>query len=237
MSLLLLRRLGLTWELANEGSQLIQHSPSKLLFRCNLRVKILVFYFSFHFLLLFFIYLQKHFHRGLKVLDDMDASGVKPDCHSFTYLISHCTSEDEINKYHDMMDGMGTPPTKHLHKALIQSYVACKSLERARHVVKENGTSDILHSELMNTLAYSLALHGEVEEARRVYDQVLQSQGTIEPLTALCLIQRLDSADNLKYLLELLKHLTDTDLWDAGCSSILLFCVRHKNLEFSRLSS
>lgn len=47
---------------------------------------------------LFSFLLQKNFHKGLEVLKQMDASDVKPDSHTFSYIIGNCNTEDDIIK-------------------------------------------------------------------------------------------------------------------------------------------
>lgn len=55
------------------------------------------YYFKI-FLFILFIFLQKNFHKGLMVLKEMEARGVKPDSQTFSYILGNCNSEDDIIK-------------------------------------------------------------------------------------------------------------------------------------------
>ncbi|KVH99068.1 hypothetical protein Ccrd_022648 [Cynara cardunculus var. scolymus] len=89
---------------------------------------------------------QKNFNKALMVLKQMEASGLNPDSHTFSYIIGNCSSEDDIIKYRKELDESGVTATKHIYMALINAYAACGLFEKAKqeHLQSEGELSRLL---------------------------------------------------------------------------------------------
>ncbi|KAK1407047.1 hypothetical protein QVD17_38657 [Tagetes erecta] len=171
---------------------------------------------------------QKNFNKGLMVLKQMDAMKVKPDSQTFSYILGNCNSEDDIIKYQRELCESGVQPTKHVFMALINAYAACGLFEKAKQVLSDKGIPANNLNEIKSVLVSALAVNGQLAEALKVYDEIQQDCANLEPKAAISLIEHLQSEGELSRLLQLLKQLQDSELWDDGCGRIILYCVRHK---------
>ncbi|KAL7598217.1 pentatricopeptide repeat-containing protein At4g04790, mitochondrial isoform X1 [Lactuca sativa] len=173
---------------------------------------------------------QKNFHKGLMVLKQMDKSKVKPDSLTFSYILGNCNSEDDIIKYIKELEESGVQPTKHIFMALINAYAACGLFDKAKQVLSDKRIAFQVVNEMKSVLVSALATNGQMADALEVYDQLKQVEAILEPKSAICLIEHLQSEGELDRLLQLLKQLEDSELWHDGCARIILYCVRYKLL-------
>ncbi|XP_024976772.1 pentatricopeptide repeat-containing protein At4g04790, mitochondrial-like isoform X2 [Cynara cardunculus var. scolymus] len=173
---------------------------------------------------------QKNFNKALMVLKQMEASGLNPDSHTFSYIIGNCSSEDDIIKYRKELDESGVTATKHIYMALINAYAACGLFEKAKQVLSDKKIPKDSLNEIKSVLVSALASQGQMTNALEIYDEIKQDAADLEPKSIICLIEHLQSEGELSRLLQLLKQLKDFDFWDDGCARIILYCVRHKLL-------
>ncbi|XP_071692376.1 pentatricopeptide repeat-containing protein At4g04790, mitochondrial-like [Rutidosis leptorrhynchoides] len=174
---------------------------------------------------------QKNYNKGLMVLKQMEASGVAPDSHTFSYIIGNCNSEEDIIKYREELREAHVQPTKHIFMAYINAYAACGLFEKAKQVLSDNHIPDKNRTEIKSVLVSALAANGQMADALEVYDEIKQEKATLEPKSIICLIEHLKSEGELDRLLQLLSQLENSELWDDGCGRIILYCVRHKLLD------
>ncbi|KAL9267496.1 Pentatricopeptide repeat-containing protein [Drosera capensis] len=76
----------------------------------------------------------------------------------------------------------------------------------------------------------ALASNGRISGALEVYDKVRESGSTVGPKALVSLVEHMESAGQLPRLLQILDELTDTFYWIDGCSRVIVYCVRHKDL-------
>lgn len=174
---------------------------------------------------------HKNFNKGLMVLKQMDASGIAPDSHTFSYIIGNCNSEEDIIKYREELLDAEVTPTKHVFMALINAYAACGLFEKAKQILSDKAIPAKYSNEIKSVLVSALAVNGQIADALEVYDEIKQVAANLEPKSIICLIEHLQSEGELSRLLQLLSQLQDSELWDEGCARIILYCVRHKLLD------
>ncbi|GAB2215848.1 hypothetical protein Droror1_Dr00020253, partial [Drosera rotundifolia] len=167
---------------------------------------------------------------GYRVLEEMEKAGVKPDYQTYSYLINNCKREKDIIKYYDRVKSSGLTITKHIFMALINAYANCGKLEKAKKVIFDDGVPAKNINEIRSALLMALASNGKISDALEVYDKVRESGSTVEPKALVSLVEHMESAGQLPRLLQILDELTDTFYWIDGCSRVILYCVRHKDL-------
>ncbi|KAH1097450.1 hypothetical protein J1N35_014371 [Gossypium stocksii] len=72
----------------------------------------------------------------MMVLKQMESEDVKPDSHTYSYLIANCNCEEDITKYCEEMKAAGIQVTKHIFMALINAYTACGQIEKAKQLLQ-----------------------------------------------------------------------------------------------------
>ncbi|KAL4273268.1 hypothetical protein GQ457_13G002560 [Hibiscus cannabinus] len=167
---------------------------------------------------------------AMTVLKLMESEDVKPDSHTFSYLIGNCNSEEDITMYHEEMKRTGVPFTKHIYMALINAYAACGQIEKAKLVVLDTGIPVNCLNEIKSVLVSALASSGMMPDALNLYKEINLNGGTLEPKAAISLIEHYKSDGELSILLQLLEELHDMDYWVDGCCRVVLHFIRHKQL-------
>ncbi|KAJ1393174.1 Tetratricopeptide-like helical domain superfamily [Sesbania bispinosa] len=167
---------------------------------------------------------------GVRVLEHMLCSGIKPDSQTFSYLISNSETEEDIVKYYEELKQSGIRATKQIFMALINAYAACGQLEKAKQVILDPLIPVKSLNQIKSVLVSVLASHGQLSEALLIYDEIKQAGHNLEPKDVLSLIEHTRSDGELDTLLLLLKELNDTDYWNDACCRIILYCIWNKNL-------
>ncbi|CAO2835964.1 unnamed protein product [Amaranthus hypochondriacus] len=173
---------------------------------------------------------EKNMGGMLKVLEEMKDADVKPDSQTFGYLISTCTSEEDIIKYYEQLKDVGVHATKHIFMALINAYVASGQFSKAKEVVLDKGIPVKNINEIKSALVSSLASHGQLSDALKIFEEIKQSGYSLEPKAVISLIEHQQSSGNLNLLLQLLEELNDIHYWADGCFRVILYCIRNKEL-------
>ncbi|KAK8706080.1 hypothetical protein V6N13_049658 [Hibiscus sabdariffa] len=167
---------------------------------------------------------------ALTVLKLMEREDIKPDSHTYSYLIGNCNCEEDITMYHEEMKRTGVPFTKHIYMALINAYAACGQIEKAKLVVLDTGIPVNCLNEIKSVLVSALASSGMMPDALNLYKEINLNGGTLEPKAAISLIEHYTSDGELSILLQLLEELHDMDYWVDGCCRVVLQFIRHKQL-------
>ncbi|KAG9146745.1 hypothetical protein Leryth_005059 [Lithospermum erythrorhizon] len=173
---------------------------------------------------------EKNIHSALAVLKQMEKADVKPNSSTFSYLISNCSSKEEIVKIFDEMKQSGVLVTKHVLMALINAFAACGEFENAKQVVLDGLIPVKNLNEMRSVLVSALASHGQLSDALTIYEEIKQAGCSLEPKAALALIEHIKSEGQLDRLLQLLEKLQDQDYWIDGCYRVLMYCVHHNHL-------
>lgn len=173
---------------------------------------------------------EKDIHAALKVLKQMEDANVKSDSQTFSYLISNCTSGDNISKFLDEMKDSGVQYTKHVYMALINGYTASGQFEEAKQVIYDRRVPVKSFNEIRSALISALASHGQMLDALKIYEEMNKAQCKLEPKTIICLIEHLQSEGELHRLLHLLEQLDGLDRWVDACFRVITYCVRHNHL-------
>ncbi|ONI13099.1 hypothetical protein PRUPE_4G202300 [Prunus persica] len=89
---------------------------------------------------------EKNIYGGLRVFKQMKEAYVQPDSQTFSYLISNCDSEEDINKYYEEMKRSGIQVTKQIFMALVNAYATCGQFEKAKqeHLQSDEELSRLL---------------------------------------------------------------------------------------------
>ncbi|CAH9107923.1 unnamed protein product [Cuscuta epithymum] len=172
---------------------------------------------------------QNNFHGGLMVLKQMEDANVKPDSQTFSYLINNCKSEDNLNKFFNVMKHSEVQVTKHVCMALINAYAACGQFKKAKQVISDGRVPIKSLNELKSVLVSALASHGQVSDALDIYEEIKQANCNLAPKAVISLIEHLRSEGNLDILLHLLGELDDLDYWVEAAFRIISYCIRHKH--------
>lgn len=114
---------------------------------------------------------EKDIHAALKVLKQMEDANVKSDSQTFSYLISNCTSGDNISKFLDEMKDSGVQYTKHVYMALINGYTASGQFEEAKQVIYDRRVPVKSFNEIRSALISALASHGQMLDALKIYEE------------------------------------------------------------------
>ncbi|XP_021834329.1 pentatricopeptide repeat-containing protein At4g04790, mitochondrial-like isoform X3 [Prunus avium] len=173
---------------------------------------------------------EKNIYGGLRVLKQMKEADVQPDSQTFSYLISNCESEEDINKYYEELKHSGIQVTKQIFMALVNAYATCGQFEKAKQVLLDKGIPVKCLNEIKSMLVQSLASHGQLCDAFSIYEEMKQAGCSLEPKAVISLIEHLQSDEELSRLLPLLDELDDPDYWFEGCLRTILHCVRYKHL-------
>ncbi|KAM1582839.1 hypothetical protein ACFX10_030524 [Malus domestica] len=173
---------------------------------------------------------EKNIYGGLRVLQQMKAANVKPDSQTFSYLITNCNSEKDINKYYEEMKQSGIQFTKQIFMALIHAYAACGQFENAKQVLLDNGIPVKNLNEIKSVLIHTLASRGQLCDAFNIYEEMKQAGCSVEPKAVISLIEHSQSDEEFSKLFSLLDELDDPDHWLEGCMRTILHCVRNKHL-------
>ncbi|XP_038686770.1 pentatricopeptide repeat-containing protein At4g04790, mitochondrial-like isoform X2 [Tripterygium wilfordii] len=172
---------------------------------------------------------EKNIVGGFSVLKQMENADVKPDSQTFSYLISHCDSEERINKYYEEMQCVGVQVTKQVVMALINAYASIGQFEKAKQVLADKGVSTRGLTECKSALVSALASHGQISDALQIYKEIKDAECDLEPKAIISLIEHTQSEGEISRLFKLLKELHDQDYWVDGCCRVLLYCVRNKH--------
>ncbi|WVZ77992.1 hypothetical protein U9M48_025776, partial [Paspalum notatum var. saurae] len=172
-------------------------------------------------------YKEKNHNGAQMVLSQMQIAGVKPDSETFSYLIVNCESEENISKYLDQLRQDGIQMTKHIYVALIYAYARLGNFDMAKQVLLEKEIPHKLLSDIRSALVGALALNGRVLDALRMYEEIKQSNGSLEPKAAITLIEHIRTEGELNTMHQLLDDLNDSSSWFDGCARVLLYCVQH----------
>ncbi|KAA8526940.1 hypothetical protein F0562_008831 [Nyssa sinensis] len=173
---------------------------------------------------------EKNLYGGSMVLKQMEKADVKPDSQTFSYLISNCDCEEDINKYYEELKNAGVQVTKHIYMALINAYAACGQFEKAKQVVLNNGVPVKSLIEIKSALVSALVSHGQIPDALNIYEEIKQAKCNLEPKAIISIIEHLQSEGEMSRLLQLLEELDDSDYWVDGCVRVTLYSIRHKHL-------
>ncbi|XP_028237932.1 pentatricopeptide repeat-containing protein At4g04790, mitochondrial-like isoform X2 [Glycine soja] len=174
---------------------------------------------------------EKNIRGGLRVLNQMRGANVKPDSHTFYYLIQNCETEEDIIKYCEEMKQSGVHATKQIFMALINSYAASGKLEKAKQVVLDSNIPNKSLNEIKSVLVSALASHGQLSEALLVYEEIKKAGHNLEPKAVITLIEEFTKFNGeLDGLLLLLEEMNDVDYWVDGCFKVIMYCIRNKNL-------
>ncbi|KAK4355281.1 hypothetical protein RND71_024252 [Anisodus tanguticus] len=169
---------------------------------------------------------EKDTHAALKVLKQMEDANMKPDSQTFSYLISNCTSGDNISKFLDEMKDSGVQRTKHVYMALINGYAASGQYEKAKQVIDDRGVPVKGFNEIRSVLVSALASHGQMSDALKIYEEMKEAQCMLEPKAIICLIEKLQDEGDLHRLLHLLEQLNGLDHWVDASYRVITYCIR-----------
>ncbi|KAJ8542936.1 hypothetical protein K7X08_005459 [Anisodus acutangulus] len=169
---------------------------------------------------------EKDTHAALKVLKQMEDANMKPDSQTFSYLISNCTSGDNISKFLDEMKDSGVQRTKHVYMALINGYAASGQYDKAKQVIDDRGVPVKGFNEIKSVLVSALASHGQMSDALKIYEEMKEAQCMLEPKAIICLIEKLQDEGDLHRLLHLLEQLNGLDHWVDASYRVITYCIR-----------
>ncbi|KAG8658130.1 pentatricopeptide repeat-containing protein At4g04790, mitochondrial isoform X3 [Manihot esculenta] len=172
---------------------------------------------------------EKNINGALTVLKEMERAEVRPDSQTYSYLIANCDSEDQIIKYYEELKVAGISVSKQIFMALINSYATCGQFEKAKLVLLEKGIPIKNLNEIKSVLVSALASHGQLCDALDLYEEIKEAGKYLEPKSVICLIDHLQSEDEISRLLQLLEELQDPDYWVDGCYRVILYCIRNKH--------
>ncbi|KAG2648324.1 hypothetical protein PVAP13_1NG042515 [Panicum virgatum] len=172
-------------------------------------------------------YREKNYNGAQMVMSQMQIAGVKPDSETFSYLILNCESEESIAKYHDQLRQDGIQMTKHIYVALINAYTRLGNFDMAKQVLLDKEIPSKLLSEIKSALVGALASNGQVLDALRMYTNIKQSGGSLEPKAAIALIDHIQTEGEVDRMHQLLDELNDLSSWFDGCGRAVLYCVQH----------
>ncbi|XP_058730510.1 pentatricopeptide repeat-containing protein At4g21880, mitochondrial-like [Vicia villosa] len=174
---------------------------------------------------------EKNIVGGLAVLKHMQDANVDPDSQTFSYLISNCETEDDINMYYEELKQFDIYPTRQIFMALINAYAACGELEKAKQVVLDSRIPLKCLNEIKSVLVSALASHGQLSEALAIYEEIKKAGHNLEPKAVITLIDELRHiSGELEGLLLLLKELSDLNYWVDGCFRVIQYCVQNRHL-------
>ncbi|MBA0641558.1 hypothetical protein Goklo_026096 [Gossypium klotzschianum] len=176
---------------------------------------------------------ESNISGAMMVLKQMESEDVKPDSHTYSYLIANCNCEEDITKYREAMKAAGIQVTKHIFMALINAYTACGQIEKAKQVVLDKGIPVNSLNEIKGALASALACSGMMPDALNIYKEIKQNGGTLEPKPVISLIEHFTSEGDVNILLQLLEELHDPDYWFDGCCRAVVHCVTKKHLRLA----
>ncbi|MBA0606612.1 hypothetical protein Godav_019054 [Gossypium davidsonii] len=176
---------------------------------------------------------ESNISGAMMVLKQMESEDVKPDSHTYSYLIANCNCEEDITKYCEAMKAAGIQVTKHIFMALINAYTACGQIEKAKQVVLDKGIPVNSLNEIKGALASALACSGMMPDALNIYKEIKQNGGTLEPKPVISLIEHFTSEGDVNILLQLLEELHDPDYWFDGCCRAVVHCVTKKHLRLA----
>ncbi|KAK4714848.1 hypothetical protein R3W88_020755 [Solanum pinnatisectum] len=169
---------------------------------------------------------EKDTRAALEVLKRMEDANVKSDSQTFSYLISNCTTEDNISKFLDEMKDSGVQLTKHVYMALINGYAASGQFEKAKQVICDRGVPAKGLNEIRSVLVSALASHGQISDALDIYKEMEEAQCKLEPKAVICLIENLQIEGDLHRLLHLLEQLNGLDQWVDASYRVITYCIR-----------
>ncbi|KAJ1277772.1 hypothetical protein BS78_04G028900 [Paspalum vaginatum] len=172
-------------------------------------------------------YKEKNHNGAQMVMSQMQIAGVKPDSETFSYLIVNCESDVNISKYLDQLRQDGIQMTRHIYVALIYAYARLGNFDMAKQVLLDKEIPHKLLSDLRSALVGALASNGQVLDALRMYEEIKQSNGSLEPKAAIALIEHIRTKGELNTMHQLLDDLNDSSSWFDGCGRVLLYCVHH----------
>ncbi|PPR96280.1 hypothetical protein GOBAR_AA24387 [Gossypium barbadense] len=176
---------------------------------------------------------ESNISGAMMVLKQMESEDVKPDSHTYSYLIANCNCEEDITKYYKAMMAAGIQVTKHIFMALINAYTACGQIEKAKQVVLDKGIPFNSLNEIKGALASALACSGMMPDALNIYKEIKQNGGTLEPKPVISLIEHFTSEGDVNILVQLLEELHDPDYWFDGCCRAVVHCVTNKHLRLA----
>ncbi|MBA0676135.1 hypothetical protein Goari_017641 [Gossypium aridum] len=176
---------------------------------------------------------ESNISGAMMLLKQMESEDVKPDSHTYSYLIANCTCEEDITKYYEAMKAAGIQVTKHIFMALINAYTACGQIEKAKQVVLDKGIPVNSLNEIKGALASALACSGMMPDALNIFKEIKQNGGTLEPKPVISLIEHFTSEGDVNILLQLLEELHDPDYWFDGCCRAVVHCVTKKHLRLA----
>ncbi|KAL5736070.1 hypothetical protein ACOSQ2_030858 [Xanthoceras sorbifolium] len=172
---------------------------------------------------------KKDIQSALMVLKKMELADVKPDSQTFGFLIQNCDKEEDIIKYYEELKCAGVQVTKYVYMALINAYANCGEFEKAKQVVLDKGMSIKCLSDIKGTLVTALASHGQISDARIIFEEIKQAGCDIEPKVVISFIEHLQSEVELSGLIQLLDEFHG-DHWIECCCRLFVHSVRFKNL-------
>ncbi|AQK68194.1 pentatricopeptide repeat-containing protein At4g04790, mitochondrial [Zea mays] len=172
-------------------------------------------------------YREKNYNGAQMVMSQMQIAGVKPDSETFSYLIANCESEENISKYCDQLRQDLIPMTRNIYVALIVAYARLGNFDMAKQVLLDKEIPCKFLSDIKSALVGALALNGQVSDALRLHDEIMQSGGSLEPKAAIALIEHIRTEGELDRMHQLLDGLNDSNSWFDGCGRVLLYCVQH----------
>ncbi|XP_051152625.1 pentatricopeptide repeat-containing protein At4g14820 [Andrographis paniculata] len=110
--------------------------------------------------------------EALKIFDDMQRRGVKPDQVTMLSVISACASLGALNqgkKIHSIVDDKGFGKALPINNALIDMYAKCGSLEDAKRVFARMRRRNVIS---WTSMISALATHGDVDDALTHFHQM-----------------------------------------------------------------
>ncbi|KAF6146440.1 hypothetical protein GIB67_037740, partial [Kingdonia uniflora] len=132
--------------------------------------------------------------------------------------------------YHELMRNERVPATKHVYMSLINAYVNCGQVEKAKKVLLDEGVPVKYINGIKSVLVSALASYGQMSDALELYEEIKQAGRSLDPKAIISLIEHVQSGDELDRLLRLLGELKDPNFWFDGCGRIAVYCVKHKFL-------
>lgn len=175
---------------------------------------------------------EKDTRSALGVLKQMEDANVKSDSVTFSWLISNCTTEDNISKFLDEMKDSGVPLTKNVYMALINGYAASGQFEKAKQVIYDRGVPVKGFNEIRSVLVSALASHGQISDALDIYEEMKEAQCKLEPKAVICLIENLQAEGELCRLLHLLEQLNGLDQWVDASYRVITYCIRKNHFRY-----
>ncbi|CAN4104074.1 unnamed protein product [Withania somnifera] len=172
---------------------------------------------------------EKDTRAALKVLKQMEDANVKSDSQTFSYLISNCSSQQNISKFLDEMKDAQVQHTKHIYMARINGYAASGQFEKAKQVIYDRGVPVKGFNEIRSVLVSALASHGQMSDALKIYEEMKEAQCKLEPKAIIYLIENLQSEGELDRLLHLLEQLNGLDRWVDASYRVITYCIRQNH--------